>query len=153
MLVYIIDGFNVAHKIKGLKNSSHPPEDFIAYIKQKKYTGSKNNRVIIVFDGTWHLTVPEREFEVIFSGSRCADDIIIAKAEALRKAKGQVVVVSDDNQLRYACRQQGARLLSVAEFIKEKKKTKQTADEREHISYSLRRQITEELRNIWLKDE
>ena len=51
MLTYIIDGFNLLHKIRGLKNSYTPQQDLIKYIRSNRLTGSSNNRVIIVFDG------------------------------------------------------------------------------------------------------
>ncbi|UCG35411.1 MAG: NYN domain-containing protein [Candidatus Omnitrophota bacterium] len=150
MLVYIIDGFNVIHKIPTLKSSSNPWQDLISYIKQKKLTGSKNNKVCIVFDGSPRTdALRERQFQILFSCERDADDVI---KERIQKAKNkrQIVLVSDDREIRDFAKAQGANLLSVADFLKVKQKQKKEPSK--DISYSLQREITEELRKIWLKE-
>ncbi len=152
MLLYIIDGYNLIHKVRTLKNSSQPQKDLIRYIEKNRLKGSKNNKLTIVFDGNLDQTLrqPSKDFRVIGSGSKTADDVI-KKLVTETKNKSQIVVVSDDRALRYAVRQEGAKLSYVADFIKTKPK-KSSHDDKE-ISYSLEHEITEELRKIWLKEQ
>ena len=150
MLVYIIDGFNVVHRIPTLKSSSNPWQDLISYIRQKKLTGSKNNRVCIVFDGNPCPDVlGERQYQILFSCEREADDIIKERIQRA-KNKRQLVVVSDDREIRDFAKRHDATSLRVMDFIKVKKNPKK--EEGKDISYSVQQEITEELRKIWLKE-
>lgn len=148
MLVYIIDGFNLLHKIEVLKTSINPHRDLIEYIRSNKLTGSRTNKVIIVFDGSTNWRVGrEKEYEVIFSQEKSADTVI---KERLREIKNisEVVVVSDDREIKDAAKRLRARVLTTGEFIK--RKTKQIDNTQEKgISYVLQREITEELRKVW----
>ena len=68
------------------------------------------------------------------------------------KKTSEVVVVSDDREIRDAVKKFGARVCRTADFLKTKKK--QTDQEGvKDISYTLQHEITEELRKLWLKDE
>ena len=152
MLVYIIDGFNVVHKLSDLRKSTSPQKDLIHYIKVKKLTGSKNNRVIVVFDGTPDFGFSEKEFGVLYSMQRSADEVIIEKVVDMRN-RSNVVVVTDDREIRDKVKAYGVRLLAAKEFIFPKKKNYKNdkKDSSKDISYSLQRQITQEMRKIWLK--
>ena len=151
MLVYIIDGFNLVHRVKSLKNSTTPHRDLIRYIRTNKLTGSKNNKVIVVFDGRVNDDAlrEKGDFEVVFSGQISADEVIKKRLEKI-KNKSETVVVSDDRQIREATKRQGARSYRIADFTKTKKKSERSEKE---ISYGLQYEITEELRRIWLKEE
>lgn len=150
MLWYIIDGWNIIHKIPSVKKSNFPKRDFIYFIKKNKITGSKNNRVTIVFDGKVDLEIKraEGEFKIIFSGQRSADEIIMAEAEGYHNRK-EVVIVSDDRQLIDFSRARGLAYLGVQDFLNKGKK-KKTEKKSKDISYTIKRQITEEMRKIWL---
>lgn len=146
MLVYIIDGFNLIHKISSLKNSSSCHLDLIHYIKKNRLTGSKNNRVIIIFDGKRNEEAAgEREFEVIFSETRSADEVIKEKMRKI-KNKSCVVVISDDREIRDYARTEQVRSSFLSDFIKIKNKK---IEQEKNISYSLQREITEQLRKVW----
>lgn len=145
MLVYIIDGYNLLHKIPALKNSTTPCKDLIHNIKKGKLTGSKNNKVIVIFDGSIRDELKESDFEVVFSYDKSADEIIKRRVEKI-KNKSEVIVVSDDREIRDAVKKEGAVSLRTFEFIKPKGKVVESGKE---ISYSLQREITEELRKIW----
>lgn len=153
MLLYIIDGFNVIYKIPDLRDSADPRSELIAYIRKNRLTGSRNNRVIIVFDGKADMNLREQEFTVLFSDDRTADDIIKGKVSRMKNKK-QAMVVSDDMEIRTTVKSEGANILSVADFVKIKKKTHQAKEDiTKDISYSLQREITEELSKLWLKKE
>lgn len=149
MLLYIIDGFNLLHKIRSLKNSASPHQDLINHIRRNRLTGSRNNKVIIVFDGKINHEIHERDYEVVFSQQISADEVIKKRTAAI-KNKRQVVVITDDRQIRDDIKRQGASCRHIADFIKVKRKN---IEVQKKISYSLQREITEELRKIWLKDE
>ena len=151
MLRYIIDAFNLVHRVKSLKSSDTPHRDLIRYIRTNKLTGSKNNKVIVVFDGRINDDAlrEKGDFEVVFSGQISADEIIKKRVDKI-KNKSETVVVSDDRQIRDITKRQGARSCRIADFLKTKSKTQESEKE---ISYGLQHEITEELRRIWLKEE
>jgi|TARA_B100000315_G_C14543613_1_gene572141 predicted RNA-binding protein with PIN domain len=152
MLVYIIDGFNLIHKVPALKSALTPQRALIDYIRRRRLTGSKNNRVIIVFDGNMVSDIKRKEsgFEVFFSGQGSADEIIKSKVSAT-KGKSEIIVVTDDRQIRDFILREGARALHVREFLKSKTKKKEDHHTKD-ISYSLQQEITEELRKTWLSE-
>lgn len=151
MLLYIIDGFNVIHKIPELKNSPSPQKGLITYIACNKLTGSKNNKVVLVFDGFYTYSLPrEKNFEIIFSKEKNADSLIKSRIQHSR-IKSETVVVSDDREIQSEAAGAGARFLKVSDFLKKKRKTPPKTSK--DISYSLQHEITEELRRIWLKDD
>ena len=157
MLRYIIDGWNLIYKIPSVKNSLSPKRDFILFIKHRRLTGSKNNKVTIVFDGKidTELISSEKEFEITFSDERSADDIIRVKVTN-SKNKRQLVVVSDDREVLDQAKIEGALTMKVKEFLNKPDKAKNKAphfkSNDKEISYSLRKKITDELRGIWLKE-
>ncbi len=151
MLVYIIDGFNLIHKIPALKNSSFPRRELIHYIRIHRLTGSRNNRVVIVFDGWANPEVSlGKEYRLVFSRERKADELI---TEIVRrsKPKSEIIVVSDDRQIRRTVSREGARVCGTLDFIKTKAKLPLEKDK--ELSYTLQREITEEMRRVWLKKE
>lgn len=150
MLVYIIDGFNLAHKIPSIKKSASPQRDLIQYIYLHKLTGSNNNKVIIVFDGYMPaMFQSECQFEIIYSGQKTADDVIKQRLDNL-KNRSQIIVVTDDREIRDYVKQKCAVSVRVGEFLKEKKIAK--PENRKDISYVLQKEITDELRKVWLKE-
>ena len=155
MLWYIIDGWNVIHKITSLRNNSSPKEEFISFIKRYRLTGSSNNRVTVVFDGRADLLLKNREhrFEIIFSGTNSADDLICKKVDVCRN-KRQIVVVTDDYEIINYVKTLGANVLSTKDFIKKAKKKKSNRHNREEkdIDYVLKKKINDELRRIWLRE-
>lgn len=154
MLRYIIDGFNLVHKVPALKESARVHCDLIHYLAHHRFTGSANNKVIIVFDGYPKEGVTTgKSARVIFSCARSADEVI---KELLNTADtpSETVVVSDDGEIRNAVRAAGARSLRCSEFLGAKKEQKslKTGENEKEISYPLQREITEEMRRIWLKE-
>ncbi len=152
MLQYIIDGFNVVHKISSLKRSVTPRADLVRYIQSHKLTGSKTNKVTVVFDGAPSEDILSGGgFKVLYSDRRSADDLII---EQIKKTKNtsQLAVVSDDRQIRDCAKTHGARSVRVLDFITPKKLSKPKEKVQKDISYTLQKEITDEMRKIWLKE-
>ncbi|MBN3040641.1 MAG: NYN domain-containing protein, partial [Candidatus Omnitrophica bacterium] len=131
-------------------------KDIIDFIRNNNLTGSKNNKVIIVFDGgnASQIQSQERSYRIIFSFEKKADFYIKKELEKI-KNKSQVLVVTDDRDIRDFARSPGAKPVKVSEFIDSKRRKKPKEKNgyyQKDISYSLQREITEELRQIWLKD-
>lgn len=151
MLQFIIDGYNLVHKIPEVKGSSTPCSDLLTFICKNKLTGSFNNDVWIVFDGGRPpYQINNFQYKILFSGQESADDRIIKKVEQAKNKK-QIIVVTDDRELRYRAKSLQAQTCSVDEFISKIKK-KEKKEEVKDIKYSLQREITEELKKIWLDE-
>lgn len=151
MLVYIIDGYNLTHRVKSLKSSSTPQRDLVHYIGKNRLTGSKNNKVNIIFDGGLEPGIRQQSgfFNVLGSGQDSADDLIRKKVAAI-SSKTEIVVVTDDRALRDSVRRTNVKLCRIAEFIETKPKKVPEIDK--DISYTLQHEITEEMRKIWLDE-
>jgi len=154
MLWYIIDGWNLINKLKELKNAPSPSQALLSYIKKNNLTGSKNNKVTVVFDGRPNFVRynKDTDFNIMFSGERSADDVI--KREVSRyKNKKQIVVVSDDWDIINYAKSEGAGFLKVKDFLeKRRKKSVSYSEKVKEIELSLQREITQELKKIWLKE-
>ncbi|MCP4652503.1 MAG: hypothetical protein GY858_03850 [Candidatus Omnitrophica bacterium] len=151
MISYIIDAFNLIYRVPKLKNSDSPHIDLINYIRNNRLTGSKTNKVIIVFDGGVDAQVKQQtNYQVYFSGGGSADDVIKSKLSGM-KNKSQIRVVSDDRVIRDFTKQMGAVSLRIDDFIYKNKKI-DVVENTKDISYSLQREITESMRKIWNKE-
>jgi hypothetical protein len=154
MVTYFIDAFNLLYKVRRLEDSQSPHNDLIRYIKANKLTGSFNNPVNLVFDGYAPTDlVSEPVFNVIFSGPRRADDVIKEKVSAFPNKK-DLVVVSDDNEIRDHARLEGARAMHDTEFLEKagrKRPARTAGGEEKQLDEHTKEEITEELKNIWIK--
>ncbi len=151
MLLYIIDGFNLLHRVPELRKTSAPHNDLINYVRRCRLTGSSNNKVIIVFDG-WPPSsfLIDKKYRIMFSNEQEADDIVIQLAKK-SKPQSETIVVSDDRKIRDAVSRTKAKPLRTYEFIKIKNKA--VENNKKEISYSLQKEITDEMRKIWLDKE
>jgi len=153
MLVFIIDAFNLAHRVPALRKSPNPCRDIVNFIYTHRLTGSMRNRVIVVFDGksSYDVRPAQPNCSVLFSFSESADDVIVKQLRRFAN-KSEVVVVSDDRQIRDQARHMGARLCRISDFIRPKTRrhNRGQSESNKDISHSLQREITEELRRIWL---
>lgn len=154
-LHFILDGYNLIKKIPDFssKKIKHAREDLIRLIEEKRLTGSKRNRVTIVFDGdSENLSSKEKSpFEIIFS--RDADQKIrdIVKKEDNPK---NIVVITDDRQLQDSVRILGAKVQDLESFLEKLRKPKVILeDPKLELSSKLKDEITEELKKIWLKED
>lgn len=161
-LHYIIDGYNIINHPLFTQSTSKPAGNqrlaLLELIIRKRLSGSPNNKVIVVFDGhldpenSQALNGHNKRIEVIFSRKESADTRIKKMVEDSSGLKN-IIVVSDDKEIRFYVKSLGAKVLSVEEFISPKEKFK---DDREEdlklgLSYSEAKVINEELKKIWLK--
>ena len=157
MLLYIIDGFNLVHKVPSLKQSDDPQPQLIQYLKEHKLTGSRNNKATVVFDGWARIQIPkEPGFEVIFGCDRSADDIIKERIAKIKKTSqyplSEVIVVSDDREIRDFAKKLGAVSRGITDFLKINNSKSRSKEDSKEISYPLQKEITDELRRIWLEE-
>lgn len=152
MLHYLIDGYNVIRQMSFLsgKTLRGEREGLIRFIEQKKPQGK--NEITIIFDGQKGVSsppLPNNEIKVIFTKNISADEKIKKMVEK-RDAK-QMVVVSDDKDIKFYVRSLGAKVLSVKEFIEKGLPKKKRISPQEKKLPPQTREITEELERLWLK--
>jgi len=161
-LHYIIDGYNVIHKVDGLidRKIEDCRQGLLKLIEIYRPQGSLRNNVTVVFDGTIDISNPPKSgsVRVIFSEHKTADDKIKKLVECSSNPR-HIVVVSDDKEIIYYCRSLGAQIKSVKDFlsflkkrnISKNRKTDTQAKDKPSLDSELAKQITADLKDIWLK--
>jgi len=130
----------------------------IVCILERRLCGSVHNKVTVVFDGfpTRGLIFPASDqVEVLFSREESADEKIKQLVETAEHPRS-VLVVSNDNQVRFFAQSAGARVLKVEEFAIGGRKFSAAATakkgEKQQLSQSSMQAINKELRSLWLKE-
>ncbi len=158
-LQYVIDAYNLTNHpafkpvSKRVLNIQHALADFIRF---NRLTGSKNNSLVLVFDGYPPAVedIPsEHGLLCIFSCAQEADRLIEKIIQNSVSPKN-IVVVSDDKQVQLSSRFLHAQICNVEEFIcgknnKMAKSAKLLADDVK-LSYGKMEKINAELRKKWL---
>jgi predicted RNA-binding protein with PIN domain len=156
---YIVDGYNALFKIKQfLKKHNRSREGFIRYIRTTRPFGSMRNRVTIVFDGSkdvqFRQKQPSGPVDVVFAKSESADDRIVKMAKK-KGDRAEIIVVTDDIEVKDKVRMQGCKTMSVMEFFKklagkkEGKGKKVDEDEKPSPDSKEGKSITDEMKKIW----
>jgi len=158
-LQYIIDGYNVTHHPgftrTAFKNLPDSRIALIQLIRTKKASFSPNNKFWVVFDGyPGDLSLESLDkgnIMVVFSRSESADSRIKKLIELIPNPKN-VVVVSDDKEIKFFAKSCRARTESVEDFLSfQEKIARRVAQIPEaEISYTQMHEINEELKKIWL---
>lgn len=155
-LQYIIDGYNIINHPRfpdRRKSSGHPSKSLSDFIRDSKLTGSSRNTLVIVFDGYPPSGETSAQGCVVFSRKISADEKIKMLIEE-RGARKNIVVVSDDKEIRSAAASLGARRMSVDDFIGHKSTSAGKGQKQEgapELTYTQMHKINEELKRIWLK--
>jgi hypothetical protein len=160
-LQYIIDAYNIINHpcFKPRRKRTTAVQIILAdFIKSNKLCGSRKNRGILVFDGypPHGESMPEEENLVcVFSRQVEADEVIKRIVEKSTR-RGNIVVVSDDKQVRSCARLLKARISTVEEFILGSKRARDEDSrlrekEESKITYSQMEAINAELKERWLK--
>jgi len=156
-LQYVIDGYNlIRHRAySGCSRSKDDRRGLLEFIRSKRPCGSRKNKVTVVFDGySGERSGSEDDIEVIFSCDISADEKIRRILEAGPKNKN-VIVVSDDRQVRETCRLYNATALGVEEFLAPKTTragAKDNESAKPELSSAQVRRINQELNDLWLKE-
>jgi len=160
-LQYIIDGYNLTHhQLFKLHAKQHHRDDrraLIEFILVNRLCKSTKNTITIVFDGFSDVASRSelQGMRLVFSGEISADEKIRGMLESV-PARKNIIVVSDDKQIRLHAQSCHAQALTVEEFIqpllvqKEKERMREAASEMK-LSCAEQLEITRELKKIWLK--
>ncbi len=105
---YLIDAANLGGVLGGASGARNSEAILAALLPWARH----RRQVVVVFDG------PDRPemathlggVEIVWSGKRSADDLIVARVEAAGKAAKSWTVVTEDRDLARRCRDQGARV-------------------------------------------
>ena len=154
---YIIDGYNVIHQIAALggKRLRAQREGLIRLLEmaQAKVKGLKS--ITVVFDGQTDVFAPgvRSTIKVIFSKGASADRKIKEIVKSSNFAR-DIGVVSDDREIKSCVAGQGAKKISVKQFLKV---VYSSYVENKNHSFKLDeikvRKINQELEKIWLKNK
>ncbi|MDD5347687.1 MAG: NYN domain-containing protein [Candidatus Omnitrophica bacterium] len=160
-LHYIIDGYNLIHHPSFAPHSKRKDVKFalLDFIRTKRPCGSLRNKVTVVFDGyASGFSWDDGSITVLFSSDASADERIKRLLEARQDHKN-VVVVSDDNEVRDFARLCGAQPRGIEEFVcgPGKKRAAAHAAARDavlkpELTQSEMLKINRELRGLWLKE-
>ncbi len=127
MILFILDGYNVIHKIPELQFSSpgglrRSREALIDYLAARRARWSEAYEMLVVFDAQKgpvdqlrRLSVKGIDIHYTDPGME-ADDLIIEEVR-LKHQKQKITVVSDDNRIGNNIRAYKAKLLKVAQFV------------------------------------
>ncbi|MDD5116341.1 MAG: NYN domain-containing protein [Candidatus Omnitrophica bacterium] len=158
-LRYIIDAYNIINhpQFRPSKRSVNVQSSLADFIFLNRLSGSRKNKVILVFDGYPPAgeKMPEGEgLLCLFSRMIEADELI----KKLVEESGQpanIIVVSDDKAVQSAARLLRARVSAVEEFICGKKGARRSVssshEDDDRIPYSKMQEINEELKKRWLE--
>lgn len=160
-LCYIIDGYNMLKHpafVRCIDKKIKDVKILLDFVLARRLTGSRKNKIIVVFDGYPPASTSEsrqyNNIDALFAKKYSADELIKKMVEKSANPKN-IVVVSDDREIKFSVRPLGARVVSVEEFINVKEKEQKFLEKRDffkpELSQSQICQINEELRKIWLK--
>ncbi|MFH0913359.1 MAG: NYN domain-containing protein [Candidatus Omnitrophota bacterium] len=158
-LMYIIDGYNLTShtRFPRINNNKDSRRALLTLIKTRRLAGSLRNKVTVVFDGYPGLSSKDLGgfgIDVIFSQKETADARIKRMVEAQGNPRN-VVVVSDDKEIKFFIKAVGARSIGVEDFLyPDRHKQKPQENEKDlfkpELSYSQMDKINQELKTIWL---
>jgi len=121
MKTIIIDGNNLIHKMPNLKGrlTENPEAAQLSLTETVKSKIKKGEKVIFVFDG-FSSTIKSKN--IIFSGSKTADDIIRKYIED-NYQKNVIKVVSSDMEILRLAKICGCEVIKSEDYIKEIRNT------------------------------
>jgi len=167
MIYYLLDGNNIIKstpEFLELANGNFIRAQYELVVYTAKVLGGKGEGsfATVFFDGTGlnYKFSPPKNTKVIFSKKKSADTLIIEeikRAYSIRiqgKDSGEVIVISDDREIRECARIFGAISWRTNEFIARlfpqyKKKTRPSPQIEKIISPAHQKKITEELEKYY----
>ena len=160
-LQYIIDAYNIINhpQFRPRARKSLNIQSLLAdFIILNRLTGSRKNKLILVFDGypPQGEKMPDAEGLVCLFSRLIEADEVIKKLVEESAQPANIIVVSDDKGIQTVVGFLGAKISSVEEFICGKKSSRvfgSALEEREEnkVSYSDMQVINAELKKKWLK--
>lgn len=163
-LTYIIDGYNAIHRSSRWgriieADICRARESLCAYCASLFDVRKDIDHIIVVFDGDSSVSPFDRDsfrrVKIIYSQTGETADSVIVKVVEGKKDARDVVVISDDNQLRRLCRSEGASVMPVSEFAGLLPVNRPGPSPHFHsgkddgLSPAEQNRITDELRQVW----
>ncbi len=163
-LHFVLDGYNLIKQDThwGLLRLEAGRLALVKHIETKSLQGSRSNSVTVVFDGQiggcqeCHLS----GIKVVYTSGETADDWIKHFVEDSPTPKN-IVVVTDDRDIRHFVRALGAAIMGSREFLEGRgvkrrqaeiaRKLKQAQTDKKEISSVVEHKITSEMSKVWLK--
>ena len=161
---YLLDGYNILNQIPALtpKKLEDKRHSLIQLIELYRPQGSPKNAVTIVFDGKGGIWggATSSSVKVIFTTDETADEKI-KSIVTQAKNKKQIVVVTNDRDIKYYVRALGATVVKVEDFVAKLKprenqsyrgtKTVGVRETTKVIPKTLEYKINAELEDVWLR--
>lgn len=155
-LHFVIDGYNLIKQAPFLDKASleESRKALISLLSVYQPHGSKRNRITVVFDGkadSFSLAGSDSLVRVVFTRGESADDEIKRMLEEEQNPRN-IVVVTNDGEIRRFARQNNAQVKSVEEFLAKCSAPKpKGAPDDKIIGPHATAKIDQELKKIWLK--
>ncbi|TAN60438.1 hypothetical protein EPN16_05385 [bacterium] len=155
-LHFIIDGYNLIKQAPRLDktNLEDSRKALISLLSIYQPQGSKRNRVTVVYDGregSFSASGSSSSVGIIFAQGESADDKIKRMVEKSENPRN-VVVVTNDREIRSFVRQRGAQVITVEDFLAKCDRLKPKGKSEDKIIGPLEAaEINEEMKKIWLK--
>jgi len=154
-LYYVIDGYNLMHKIAELEGLSlqQARENLLEIVKVNNLCGK--NKVTVVFDGREDVVAPPHQtnFIVLFSEGETADSLIIRLVSKMNNPKS-IRVVTDDKAIIRSIRNLNAKNVSIAGFLKKMKTKRSRANYKKHyLEEEELDSITQEFKKKWTENK
>lgn len=151
---YLIDGYNLIHKIEKLRGRRlrSQRDGLVRLLEMAQAQNRQLKDLTVVFDGQAQVVAPRisSAVGVIFSRGKSADKKIKDILESSNYAR-DIGVVSDDREVRCYAARLGAKKIAVKEFLKRIYPT--PLEQKEH-TFKLddveAEKINQELEKIWL---
>ncbi len=126
-MLFVVDGYNVIKSEHGRifegKTLEQQRNLLLELIARNRPHGSPNNKVTVVFDGTYEMAMQGGQAQpaaggvaVVYSGGETADEKIEEIVLGLANP-AEVTVVTDDRGIRRRLGGSGARHMDVARFF------------------------------------
>jgi len=132
-----------------------PREAILRLITKNRLTGSTKNKVIVVFDGFPDASFYRQDpcaIQIIYSREETADEKIKKIVESSDNPRN-IIVISDDKEIRLSVRALRANPLGVGDFLGSKDKVQRKIQDivKPELNYSQVSKINQELKKLWLK--
>ena len=158
-LLYIIDAYNTINHTQFSpirKKTKDPQRALLEFIKNRRWGKDSKSKITVVFDGYPKVSAQNLEktdINVVFSREETADARIKRMVETSKNPKN-IVVVSDDREIKFFIKSIGARSIGVEEFINPEEKPQRKKEDliKPELNFSQISKINQELKALWLKD-
>ena len=155
-LHYLLDGYNILYQIPEFHDKELGAQRQGLIDRVERYKPQGNNAVTIFFDGKPGRTRPQerKHIRIIFTFEQTADECIKDRVQDASNSKAYVVV-TNDREIQYAVRAEGAKVISVEELCSKCSQRRSIKGQKvsRKISTSNQQAITDELKDIWLKKD